>query len=174
MYGEFTDKKMSVEELKTEFPKFAERFIKENEDYDLASKLNEGKSINRVIEVKVVDAQVLRTMNKEEGIIFQGCGGPVEEWIDGVNEMLTEAGILKEGTRLEDVTKFEHDGVTNLLFKFGENDKIDMGKFAMWRLQTHEAFEGTWLSDYIPNRLGGFINEPSQDEEQDEGMVMDM
>ena len=27
----------------------------------------------------------------------------------------------------------------------------------MWRLQTHEQFGGTWLSDYVPNRLGGFI-----------------
>ena len=26
----------------------------------------------------------------------------------------------------------------------------------MWRLKTHEMFGGTWLSDYVPNRLGGF------------------
>ena len=26
----------------------------------------------------------------------------------------------------------------------------------MWRLQTHANFGGTWLSDYVPNRLGGF------------------
>ena len=174
VYGEFTDKKMSVEELKTEFPKFAERFIKENEEYDIASKLNEGNSINRTIVVKEVDAQALKAMHNEEGIIFQGCGGPVEEWIDGINEMLTDAGILKEGTRLEDVTKFEHEEVTNLLFKFGKDDKIDIGKFAMWRLQTHEQFGGTWLSDYVPNRLGGFYNEPSQDEDIDEGMGMEM
>ena len=28
----------------------------------------------------------------------------------------------------------------------------------MWRLQTHGNFGGTWLSDYVPNRLGGFIS----------------
>ena len=33
-----------------------------------------------------------------------------------------------------------------------------MGKLAMWRLQTHGNFGGTWLSDYVPNRLGGFIS----------------
>ena len=102
------------------------------------------------------------------------CGGDVKEWIDGVNEMLTEAGILKDGTRLEDVTKFEHDGITNLLFKFGKDDKIDIGKFAMWRLQTHSQFGGTWLSDYVPNRLGGYINETTQDEEPVEGVEMSM
>ena len=29
----------------------------------------------------------------------------------------------------------------------------------MWRLQTHEMFGGKWLSDYVPNRLGGFVTE---------------
>ena len=30
----------------------------------------------------------------------------------------------------------------------------------MWRLRTHETFGGTWLSDYVPNRLGGFEEKP--------------
>lgn len=115
--------------------------------------------------VKEITTNDLRLMNKQEGIIFQGCGGEMDEWVNGVNEMFTEAGILLENTRLEDVSKFEHDGLTNLLFKFNENDKIDMGKLAMWRLGTHATFGGTWLSDYVPNRLGGFIQaqeEPTQ------------
>lgn len=29
----------------------------------------------------------------------------------------------------------------------------------MWRLETHGNFGGTWLSDYVPNRLGGFVEE---------------
>ena len=49
-------------------------------------------------------------------------------------------------------------GLTNLLFPF-EGVSLDVGKLAMWRLQTHEQFGGTWLSDYVPNRLGGFIQE---------------
>ena len=28
----------------------------------------------------------------------------------------------------------------------------------MLRLQTHGNFGGTWLSDYVPNKLGGFIS----------------
>ena len=27
----------------------------------------------------------------------------------------------------------------------------------MWRIQTHEQFGGTWLSDYVPNNIGGFV-----------------
>ena len=39
-----------------------------------------------------------------------------------------------------------------------------MGKLAMWRIQTHSQFGGTWLSDYVPNRLGGFLEQPNQQE----------
>ena len=172
-YGEYADKKLTLDDIKTQFPSFAKRFIKANEEYDMASKLNAGTVI-KTIEVKVVDAQALRTMHKEEGIIFQGCAGEVREWIDGINEMLTEAGILKDGTRLEDVTKFEHEGLTNLLFKFGKDDKIDMEKLAIWRLRTHSQFGATWLLDYVPNRLDGFLNEPVQENEPNEGMGMEM
>ena len=54
---------------------------------------------------------------------------------------------------------FEHDGITNLLFPFDDGVKLDVGKLAMWRLQTYNIFGGTWLSDYVPNRLGGFRSE---------------
>ena len=40
-YGEFIDKDLSMEELKEAFPKFTERFIAENEEYDLEGKLAE-------------------------------------------------------------------------------------------------------------------------------------
>ena len=30
----------------------------------------------------------------------------------------------------------------------------------IWRLQTHEVYGGTWLSDFVPNYLGGFIETP--------------
>ena len=33
-------------------------------------------------------------------------------------------------------------------------------------LQTHEQFSGTWLSDYVPNRLGGFIEEQHAQEQK--------
>lgn len=38
-YGEYADKNLSIEELKEAFPKFTERFIAENEEYDLEGKL---------------------------------------------------------------------------------------------------------------------------------------
>ena len=100
----------------------------------------------------------LRRMTDEEGLILQGCGGDLQEWVDGINDLFTEAGILQSGSRFGRVSVFQQDGLTNLLFPF-EGVQLDVGKLAIWRLQTHAQFGGTWLSDYVPNRLGGFVQE---------------
>ena len=97
----------------------------------------------------------LRYMEGREGLILQGCGGPLDEWVDGINQLLTEESILLNGSMFEDVSVFQQDGLTCLLFPF-EGVELDAGKLAVWRLQTHEQFGGTWLSDYVNNRLGGF------------------
>lgn len=108
--------------------------------------------------VKQITTDDLRKMSAQEGLIIQGCGGDLQEWVDGINGLLTDAGILLDGSRFENVSTFQHGEVTNLLFPF-EDVKLDMGRLAMWRLQTHGQFDGTWLSDYVPNRLGGFKKE---------------
>ena len=112
-------------------------------------------------EIKQITTEDLLRMDGQEGLILQGCGGDLQEWVDGINSLLTEAGILMEGSKFESVSTFQHKGLTNLLFPF-DGVKLDTGKLAMWRLQTHEQFGGTWLSDYVPNQLGGYIAEPEQ------------
>lgn len=108
-----------------------------------------------------IEAQKLRRMENNEGLVIQGCGGGLQEWVDGINDMLTEAGILVNGSRFENCYAFENENLTCILFPF-EDVQLEMGKLAMWRLQTHEQFGGTWLSDYVPNRLGGFTAENEQ------------
>lgn len=110
-------------------------------------------------EIKQITTEDLLRMDGQEGLILQGCGGDLQEWVDGINSLLTEADILMEGSKFESVSTFQHKGLTNLLFPF-DGVKLDMGKLAMWRLQTHEQFGGTWLSDYVPNQLGGYLAEP--------------
>jgi len=114
-----------------------------------------------VTEIKQITTEDLLRMDGQEGLILQGCGGGLQEWVDGINSLLTEAGILMEGSKFESVSTFQHKGLTNLLFPF-DGVKLDTGKLAMWRLQTHEQFGGTWLSDYVPNQLGGYLAEPEQ------------
>lgn len=115
--------------------------------------------------INTITTDDLRRMDDKDGLILQGCGGDLKEWVDGINDLLTEAGILKGGSKFEDVSAFQYDGMTCLLYPF-EGVDLNIGKLAMWRLQTHENFGGTWLSDFVPNRLGGFIGEPSSEPEK--------
>ena len=108
--------------------------------------------------IEKITAQDLRAMNDKEGLILQGCGGDPQEWLDGVNDLFTKEGLLLEGTKFEDYSVFEYDGLTNILFPM-DDVKLDMGRLAMWRLRTHGDFGGTWLSDYVDNNLGWFIAE---------------
>ena len=118
--------------------------------------------------VKKIRAEELRRMNGQEGLILQGCGGELQDWVDGINDMLIKSDILFDGTKFkaENCLAFENGGLTNLLFPFSEDVKLNMGKLAMWRLQTHSNFDGKWLSDYVDNRLGGFIPEKASEQKK--------
>ena len=49
------------------------------------------------------------------------------------------------------------------MFPLEDGAKINLGKPALWRIGTHHNFGGTWLSDYVENRLGGFArDQPAQ------------
>ena len=107
--------------------------------------------------IKNITADDLRRMNGKEGLILHGCGGDPREWVDGINKLLTDEDILKNGSRFENIAVFQNGGLTNILFPFEDGVELDIGRLAMWRLCSHEQFGGTWLLDYVPNRLGGFM-----------------
>lgn len=107
------------------------------------------------MKIKNITTSDLRKMNNKEGLILQGCGGEVKEWVDGINDILTENGILLDDTKFDNVSVFQNEGVTCILYPF-DNVHLDVGKLSMWRLQSYTAFAGTWLSDYVDNKLGGF------------------
>lgn len=118
------------------------------------------------MEIKNISLYELRKMNDSEGLVIQGCGGDLKEWLDGINEMLTERGILQNRSRFEKAYTFNNEKLTCLLLPF-DGVKLDIGKLAMWRLETRENFGSTWLSDYVPNNLGGFIEEQSENHEME-------
>lgn len=113
--------------------------------------------------IKNITTNDLRKMNNKEGLILQGCGGEVKEWVDGINDILTENGILLDDTKFDNVSVFQNEGVTCILYPF-DNVHLDVGKLSMWRLQSYTAFAGTWLSDYVDNKLGGFDPEQNKAE----------
>jgi hypothetical protein len=107
----------------------------------------------------------LMAMTGSEGLVLQGCGGDLQEWASGINELLTEEEILLGGDTFDDIYVFEHNGLTNILFNM-EGVRLNVGKLAMWRLKTHNTFGGTWLSDYLPNQFG-ITSEESRDTDKD-------
>ena len=84
----------------------------------------------------------------KEGIVLSGCGEYLGVTVNAINDALTDHGVLLEGTRLNDCYSFEHNDQT-YLFMSMEGAKLNLGKFAIWRLNTHEHFSGTWLSDFV-------------------------
>lgn len=125
--------------------------------------------------IKTITADELRRMNGQEGLILQGCGGDPQEWLDGINNLLTKDGILLNGSKFENCAVFKHDDLTCILYPF-EDAELNIGKLAMWRLRTYGNFAGTWLSDYVPNKLGGFEGDISDEdtEIQDETETINM
>ena len=63
------------------------------------------------MEIKNISLHDLRKMNGSEGLVLQGCGGDLQEWVDGINDMLTESGILRNGNQFEKVYTFKNDVV---------------------------------------------------------------
>ena len=100
--------------------------------------------------IKKIDKNELRGYEGKEGLILQGCGG--------INDLFTKEGILLDGTKFSDdnCAVFENNGLTCLLYEFNDDTKVDIGKLAMWRIGTHSDLGGTWLSNYVENKLGGF------------------
>ena len=40
--------------------------------------------------IQEITKDQLRRMGDQEGLILQGCGGDLQDWVDGINVMLTE------------------------------------------------------------------------------------
>lgn len=112
-----------------------------------------------------IKPEALRHMDGKEGLILMGCGGDLQEWLDGINDMLTNENILLNGSKFESCSAFQMKDLTCLLFPF-EGVELDAGKLAMWRLASWQQFGGTWLSDFVPNHLDGFVQESEPPERQ--------
>ena len=113
------------------------------------------------MDIQGVTLDELRKMKDIEGLVLQGCGGKLHDWVNGINDMLTKSGILQNGSRFEKAFTFNIGDLTCLLFPF-EDVQLDVGKLAIWRIQTRADYGSTWLSDYVENKLGGFLTEPKK------------
>jgi len=49
--------------------------------------------------VKTISKDELRRMEGSEGLILQGCGGNLDEWVDGINDILPMSPIRLKRSR---------------------------------------------------------------------------
>jgi len=82
-----------------------------------------------------------------EGIVLLGCGGNLNEWVDGVNKLLMEKKIIQENFN-EIYLTVSTGGRQDITMLFHEGQKTDGGRMAIWRLQYGDC---SWLSDFIVN-----------------------
>ena len=110
----------------------------------------------KIKEVTTVD---IANMRSSEGLVLQGCGGDLREWVDGINKLLIDADIIKSNQKLDNILSFKYNDLTCIVFLF-EGIELDMSKLAIWRLTTRETFGSMWLSDFIDNYLGKVTKKP--------------
>lgn len=106
---------------------------------------------------------------KHEGIVLLGCGGDLQEWIEGVTQSLIDAKVTPLAKPEELFSKFikltTTGGRTDLTLIFSTSPKINIGAMAMWRLRFGDC---SWISDYLVNYASQhgyiFINEDEAEE----------
>ena len=115
----------------------------------------------------MIKAVTLEDVKNYEGeaLVLRGCGGSLNEWFDGINEMLTEENILINGSKFSNCFTFDFNGLTCLAFPL-KDVEINIGKLAIWRLQTRDNFGGIWLSDFVDNYLRSIDKDKDEDEEE--------
>ena len=110
-------------------------------------------------EIEVAD---LQKADAGSYYFIAGCGGPLEKWTEGLEEMLAERGIGKpvawfqttgaavnlyatetKGGRIRENDKFPND-LTCLLFPL---DELNVGALAMFKILA----EDRWFDDVIAN-----------------------
>lgn len=85
-----------------------------------------------------------------EGLVLRGCGGDLDEWVSGINELLYKESIIPTAHSLQEVYTFKRKKIINLVFCF-DNTNVDVSRLAAWRVKTYQNFGGMWLSDYVAN-----------------------
>ncbi len=116
--------------------------------------MGEGK----FLKVTTITIEDLQNMGRREGLVLQGCGGNPNDWINGVNDIFTQEGILEKGTKFERAFRFRYGQLICLLFPF-EGVKLNQERLDLWSQGTYEIFGGMRLSDFLSSHL----QQPAED-----------
>lgn len=129
------------------------------DNYSIASDKVELKPLEEYFEIEDVMEEIscneVLELRNNDYLVLQGCGGDLNEWVDGITKLLIENDIIPKSFKFRKVYLFENNNLTNMAFPLDSKD-IAIGKLAMFRLKIRESFGAMWLSDYINN---GYIKD---------------
>ena len=114
--------------------------------------------------IRTVSIDELRRMKNSQGIVLQGCGGDLQEWLDGFNDLMTKENILLDGSKFTNCVAFKNGDTTCILYPF-DGAKLNLGKLSIWRVASHETFGGMWFDEFVSKYLGGF-SDPAEKQRQ--------
>lgn len=100
--------------------------------------------------VNNTDLPTIMQYVNQKSIVFIGCGGNIEEWVNGVSNIYLKFGIFKGCKRKFHKVYVFHDGLKrNLVFdtSFG----IDHNRLEQW-MQSNRIFKCSWLYDYAEKK----------------------
>jgi len=99
----------------------------------------------------------------EEGLVLLGCGGNLEEWVNGVSQVLLQNKCADTKEPEELFSNFIHlttsGGRNDLALVFKKDAPIHIGIMvhigimAIWRLSFGNC---SWISDYVVNYASHF------------------
>lgn len=96
----------------------------------------------------------LKLSKEQEGIVFLGCSGEAEDWIEPVTKDLIESDITSEKDVWLEIFIMKSTGGRRDVVMIFNGSKINIGKMAMWRLKF--GGECSWLSDFVENYKGHY------------------
>lgn len=97
---------------------------------------------------KITNKDLILMSKNNDYLVWQGCGGPLEDWYNGITNLMIENNIAEKDYEMAEMYVFDNDGLTCLITPL---DNLNLGKLAMMRLMWRETFGTMWLSDYINN-----------------------
>ena len=93
--------------------------------------------------------KVVNISKEQEGIVFLGCSGTIEEWGIQVTTDLIENKIASEIDICTEVFIMKSTGGRRDVVLIFNPSKVNISKMAMWRLKF--GGECSWLSDFVVN-----------------------
>ena len=124
---------------------YYEEMTDDDEDYD-ENYVEEGTRL-------LIDKEVKELVDefKDDGIVAIGCGGDINGWFDGVNNILKDKNVTDNPQAIRRAYRFKYDDLTCLLFPFPEDvDDFNIGRLAIVRLDYPWM---KWWSDFKVNQL---------------------